>query len=205
MGRDSVRLTDPKMREIVHTDFLDFKPIQSQFAGYDACFFCLGVSGVGDAMKLAHTTDLRTYARRGEHFGGDPTLTLCSSMCRAWARTARSTGRSMWARVKGKTENAILALPLQRGYMFRPGFIQPLKGVRSKTSWYQAIYTVIGFAYPLLRRLAPKYVTTTVNVGRAMINVAANGYPKKILATTDIDLGGGKPELRQRLNLLLYS
>jgi hypothetical protein len=92
----------------------------------------------------------------------------------------------MWARVKGKTENQLLRMPLD-AYMFRPGFIQPLRGVRSKTRVYQAIYSVLGPFYPLLKRLMPKHVTTTVNVGRAMIEVAAQGYTKRVLENPDIN------------------
>lgn len=192
VGRNSVRLADPKIREILHTNFLDFKPIQSQFAGYDACFFCLGVSAVGkseaDYRRLTYDV---TLAAAEAIVAVSPNLTFCYVSGEGTDSTEK--GRAMWARVKGKTENALLRLPFKAAYMFRPGYIQPLKRVRSKTSWYQALYTVIGFAYPLLRRLAPKYVTTTVNVGRAMINVAANGYPKKILATTDINLAAAIP------------
>jgi hypothetical protein len=93
----------------------------------------------------------------------------------------------MWARVKGATENALLRLPFKAAFMFRPGFIQPLDGIRSKTRLYQAFYTVLGPLYPIVRRIAPKYVTTTTAVGRAMIRVVAHGYPKPILETTDIN------------------
>jgi hypothetical protein len=89
--------------------------------------------------------------------------------------------------VKGKTENALRRLPFKAAFMFRPGYIQPLRGIRSKTRWYQAIYDVVGRLYPVLRRLAPRYVTTTVNVGRAMIDVAVRGYAQPILSTADIN------------------
>lgn len=192
VGRNSVRLTDPKIREILHTDFFDFKPIQSQFAGYDVCFFCLGVTAAGksEAEYRRLTYDV-TLAAAEAIVAVSPSLTFCYVSGEGTDSTEH--GRAMWARVKGKTENDLLRMPFKAAYMFRPGYIQPLKGVRSKTSWYQALYTVIGRAYPLLRRLAPKYVTTTVNVGRAMINVAANGYPKKILATVDINLAAAIP------------
>jgi hypothetical protein len=93
----------------------------------------------------------------------------------------------MWARVKGQTENAILALPFKRAYMFRPGFIIALKGVRSRTAIYRAIYLVVGPLFPILRRLVPRLVTTTVNVGRAMIAVAATGYDRQIVESVDIE------------------
>ena len=115
-----------------------------------------------------------------------PDLTFCYVSGEGTDSTEQ--GRAMWARVKGRTENALLRLPFKAAFMFRPGYIQPLKGVRSKIRWYQAFYTVLGPAYPILRRLAPKYVTTTVNLGRAMIQVAASGYPRQILGTKDINL-----------------
>ena len=96
-------------------------------------------------------------------------------------------GRAMWARVKGKTENALLALPFKAAYMLRPGFIQPLKGVRSRTPLYQAFYSALGFLLPVLRRLAPDQITTTVNVGRALIRLAAEGDGKGILLAADIN------------------
>jgi hypothetical protein len=92
----------------------------------------------------------------------------------------------MWARIKGKTENQLLRMPLN-AYLFRPGYIQPMKGVRSKTTWYQAFYNVAAPLYPLLKRLLPRHVTTTENVGRAMIRVAADGYSKRVLENPDIN------------------
>jgi hypothetical protein len=97
----------------------------------------------------------------------------------------------MWARVKGETENALLALPFQAAYMFRPGYIQPMKGVRSKTRWYQAAYDLVGSFYPLLRRVAPGWVTDTQTIGRALLRVAADGYPTRVLEGRDINVAGG--------------
>jgi hypothetical protein len=99
----------------------------------------------------------------------------------------------MWARVKGKTEQALRALPFKAAYMFRPGYIQPLQGVRSKTRLYQAVYNILGPLYPLLQRLAPSHVTTSVNVGRAMIEVAARGYPRPVLENEDINRAAELP------------
>jgi hypothetical protein len=115
----------------------------------------------------------------------NPTMTFCYVSGAGTDSTER--GRVMWARVKGQTENAIRRLPFKAAYMFRPGLIIPLKGVRSKTRVYQAFYVVLRPIFPILRRLAPRYVTTTVNIGRAMIQVAINGYGKTILESDDID------------------
>jgi hypothetical protein len=96
-------------------------------------------------------------------------------------------GRLMWARVKGKTENDLLKLPFRAAYVFRPAGIQPLHGIRSKTAWYQAVYVIAAPLLTLLNRIAPKYVTTTEQVGRAMIKVARDGYPKPVLESEDIN------------------
>ena len=96
-------------------------------------------------------------------------------------------GGVMWARVKGRTENALLALPFRAAFMFRPGFIQPMQGVRSKTGWVQAIYTLVSPLYPVLHRLFPNSSTTTTSLGRALIEVAANGYASRVLYAEDIN------------------
>jgi hypothetical protein len=101
-------------------------------------------------------------------------------------------GRVMWARVKGKTENAILAMPFRAAFMFRPGYIQPMKGVRSKTPLYQGLYNVLAPLYPLIRRVAPGFVTTSETIGRALMEVAQNGYERQILETVDINRVGGR-------------
>lgn len=100
---------------------------------------------------------------------------------------AGTGGRAMWARVKGRTENALLAMPFAGAYMFRPGLIQPLHGIRSKTRLYQSFYTLALPILPLLMRLFPRSATTTERVGRAMLNVAKRGYPKRILESDDIN------------------
>ena len=190
IGRAPTGQKHDKLVEIVHADLFDLASIEAELAGWDACFFCLGISSAG--MKEADYTRV-TY---------DLTLAVAEVLARrnpamsfvyvSGAGTDGSErGRSMWARVKGKTENALMRLPFKAAYMFRPGYIQPLRGIRSKTRWYQAVYDVIGPLYPLLRRVAPRYVTTTVNVGRAMIEVAAAGYPKNILTTDDINRAAG--------------
>jgi hypothetical protein len=96
-------------------------------------------------------------------------------------------GRTMWARVKGKTENALLQMPFKAAYMFRPAQIQPLHGIRTKTKWYGVVYAIVGRLYPLWKLLSPKYVTTTECVGRAMLNVAKRGAPKSVLESQDIN------------------
>ncbi len=177
----------PKLREIIHNDFFDFSAVQSEFTSLDACFFCLGVSSVGmSESEYYHLTyDLTLAAATSLAAVTSGRLTFCYVSGEGTDSSER--GSSAWARTKGKTENALLRLPFKAAYMFRPGYIQPLKGIRSRTRWYQALYSIVGPLYPLLRLLAPRYVTTTTNLGRAMIEVGASGYSKHILMTDDIN------------------
>src|SRR5215471_13178491 len=187
VSRQPVGVSHPKIREIVHGDFTAFDSIQEAFADLDACFYCLGVTAVGLSEPEYHhlTYDLTLAAATALASASAGRLTFCYVSGEGTDSTER--GRTMWARVKGKTENALLRLPFKAAFMFRPGYIQPLRGIRSKTRWYQALYDVLGPFYPLLRRLFPKYVTTTVNIGRAMIRVAATGYSKQVLSSADIN------------------
>jgi uncharacterized protein YbjT (DUF2867 family) len=185
-GRRSVGITAPKLREILIGSFSDLGPVGSEFATCDACFFCLGVSSAGMSEERYRqvTYDL-TLAVAKAMVAANPAMTFCYVSGAGTDSTGQ--GSRMWARVKGQTENALLRLPFKAAYMFRPGFILPLKGVRSKTAIYQAVYNVLAPLYPLLRRLAPRFTTTTVNVGRAMIAVAIHGYDRPIIESPDIE------------------
>ena len=186
VGRTSCGVADPKLREIVHGNFFDFTAIQNEIAGVDACFFCLGVSSAGmnedDYHRLTYDLTLAAAKSIAEV---NTRLTFCYVSGTGTDSTER--GRTMWSRVKGKTENALLRMPFKAAFMFRPGFIQPLDGIRSKTRLYQSLYSVVWPLYPLLRRAFPRYVTNTRNVGRALIQVAVAGYPKRILESDDIN------------------
>jgi uncharacterized protein YbjT (DUF2867 family) len=187
VSRHNTDISHPKIREIVHGDFTEFGSLHPAFADLDACFYCLGVTAVGLGESRYHqlTYDLTLAAATALASTSGNRLTFCYVSGEGTDSTER--GRSMWARVKGKTENALLRLPFKAAFMFRPGYIQPLRGIRSKTRWYQALYDVLGPLYPILRRLFPTYVTTTVNIGRAMIHVAATGYSKQVLSSADIN------------------
>ena len=189
IGRTSCGVVNPKLRELIRVELFDYADVAAELQGLDACFFCLGVSAVGmtETAYRRLTFDL-TVAAAEALAAQNPDLTFCYVSGEGTDSTGR--GRAMWARVKGETENRLLALPF-KAYMFRPGYIQPLKGVRSRTKWYQAVYSVVGPLYPLLRRLAPTHVTTTVNVGRAMIRVATVGYAKRVLENPDINALAG--------------
>jgi len=179
VGRSATGVKNPKLREIVHANMFDYSEIQAELRGFDACFFCLGVSSAG--MPAAEYERL-TYGL---------TMAAAKTLCRlnpdmtfiyvSGAGTDSSEkGRVMWARVKGKTENELLRLPFKAAYMFRPAFIQPMHGERSKTGLYRAAISAFKPFFPLLRRLFPNYVTTTEEIGRAMIRVAQRGAPNKL-------------------------
>lgn len=175
---------DPKLREVLHRDFFNYDSLAGDFASCDACFFCLGVSSVGmnepDYTRM--TYDLTMAAARAM-VAANPRMIFC--YVSGVGTDSSERGKVMWARVKGRTENALLALPFAAAYMFRPGYIQPVGGVRSKTAWVQAALTVVAPLYPVLRPLLRG--TTTSNFGRALIEVAASGYPKRILYASEIN------------------
>lgn len=190
IGRHSVGISHPKLRELIRSDFFDYSNARADLSGYDACFFCLGVSSPGMSEPAYHrlTYEL-TMAAAEALVAVNPGITFCYVSGEGTDSTER--GRFMWARVKGKTENHLLRLPF-KAFMFRPGYIHPLKGVRSKTRLYQTFIHLFGLLYPVLRRLAPRHVTTTENVGRAMIAVAAAGYSRRVLENSDINLLAAK-------------
>jgi uncharacterized protein YbjT (DUF2867 family) len=177
---------DPKLHELVHADFFNYSAIESQLTGFDACLFSLGVSSAGmDEAQYTHLTYDLTLAAATTLARLNPQMTFLYVSGAGTDSTER--GRTMWARVKGKTENDLLKLPFKAAYMFRPGAIQPLHGIRSKTKLYQTFYTILNPILPLLKSWFPQYITTTEQLGRAMLRVAKTGYPKPILETKDID------------------
>ena len=186
VGRSPTGQRHSKLREILHDDFTDYSAIESRLAGYDACFFCLGVSSLGmSEERYRHLTYDITLAAATTLASLNPQMVFVYVSGQGTDST--ELGRLMWARVKGKTENDLLKLPFKAAYMFRPAAIHPLHGIRSKTAWVQAIYVVTAPALSLLYRVAPKYVTTTEQMGRAMIKVAMQGYPKPVLENEDIN------------------
>ncbi|HLY42907.1 MAG TPA: NAD-dependent epimerase/dehydratase family protein [Terracidiphilus sp.] len=191
IGRTATEVRDPKVREVVHRDLLNYPGMEDVLAGFDACFFCLGVTSNG--MKEAD------YERITYGF----TLAAAEVLARVAPKTSfiyvsgsgtdsTEKGRSMWARVKGKTENALLRLPLN-AYMFRPGFIEPLDGIQSRTALYRHFYDVTRPFFPIMRRVLPNHVLSTREIGQAMLAVARHGYAKRILETRDIRRVVGPP------------
>lgn len=186
IGRSALGQPHLKLRELVHKDLTNFAAVESQLAGYDACFFCLGVSSAGMSEPAYHrvTYDF-TLAAAAALVRQNPNMTFI--YISGEGTDSSEHGRSMWARVKGKTENALLKLPFKQSFMLRPGYIQPLHGITSKTTLYRAIYAVISPLYPLWKKLIPKHVTTTEAVGRAMLQLVRHGYAKRHLENPDIN------------------
>ena len=186
IGRSAAGQRHDKLRELVVRDFADFSSIERDLSGYDACFFCLGITsaGMSEADYRRVTYDIAMAAARAlVQLNPGMTFIFVSGA----GADSSEKGRVMWARVKGQTENALLALPFKGVYVFRPAAIQPLNGIRSKTAWINAAYAVLSPLYPVFKALFPKYVTTTKAVGRAMINVARRGAPQRVLENQDIN------------------
>lgn len=184
--RSSTGRTHPKLREVLHADFFNYESLRDDFAACDVCFFCLGVSSIGlkEADYTRLTYDLTMAAAR-VMAQVNPKMTFC--YVSGVGTDSSERGRTMWARVKGRTENALLGLPFKAAFMFRPGYIQPIGDVQSKTGWVQTAYDILAPFYPLVHRLLPDNTTTTAILGKAMIQVALGGYSKSILYSRDMN------------------
>ncbi|RLD20886.1 MAG: epimerase [Bacteroidetes bacterium] len=169
-----------KLEEIIHTDFFDFSSIKERLRGYNACYFCMGVSSVGmNEEKYHHLTYDITSALSNvlAEMGGDATFCYISGA----GTDSTEKGRSMWARVKGKTENHVMAL-FANGYAFRPGYIQPIKGLKNTYK----VYKFIAPFYPVLKTLFPGAVCTLEDIGLSMIHVTQTAHDPRILECRDI-------------------
>jgi uncharacterized protein YbjT (DUF2867 family) len=185
VGRSVTGMRDSKLRELVHPNLFDAAAMQERLTGFDACFFCLGVSSAGmtEADYTHLTYDLTTTV--AETLAGlNPEMTFI--YVSGSGTDSSEKGRSMWARVKGRTENALMRLPFRAAYMFRPGVIVPLQGIQSKTKSYRTFYAILKPLLPVLHSLFPKHVLTTEEIGRAMLIAARSGAPKPVLETRDI-------------------
>jgi uncharacterized protein YbjT (DUF2867 family) len=185
VGRTATGVQHSKLRDVVQKDFDPASFIEADWSGFDAGFFCLGVSSAGmkeaDYERITYGLTL-ALAKRLSRFDSRMTFIYVSGV----GTDSTEKGRVMWARVKGKTENALLRLPFKAAYMFRPGFIQPLHGARSKTSLYRILYLLTEPLTPLLRWTWPNLILTTEEIGRAMLVAVKHGAPKAILEPADI-------------------
>lgn len=186
VGRSATDQQQPKLRDLVVPDIADLTGVESELAGFDACFFCLGVSsaGMSEERYTRVTFDL-TLAVAATLARLNPQMTFVYVSGMGTDSTER--GRVMWARVKGRTENALLRQPFKAAYMVRPGVIIPLHGIRSKTMWYRLLYAATRPLYPVVKAVAPNAVTTTEQMGRAMLALVRRGYATPILETKDIN------------------
>jgi uncharacterized protein YbjT (DUF2867 family) len=186
VGRRPTGQKHAKLSELICPDLANLAPLEPQLTGFDACFFCLGVSvlGMTEEQYTRVTYDLTTSVAK-TLVRTSPGLTFIYVSGAGTDSSER--GRAMWARVKGRTENALLSLPFKAAYMFRPGAVLPLHGIRSATRWYNAMYLGLRPLYPVLRRVAPTMITTTERLGRAMLAVARRGYSGPILQMADIN------------------
>ena len=185
INRKSYDLKHPKLKEIIHKDFFDLTPVEDQLTGYNACFFCAGVTSVGKKEKeYTHLTYDMTmnFAETLVKVNGEKSKKITFCYVSGTGTDSTEKGKTMWARVKGKTENDLMKLPFKNAYMFRPGYIQPTKGLKNTYT----VYKFIAPFYPVLKTLFPNYTITLKEVGQAMINVALYSPGKKILECMDI-------------------
>jgi len=183
INRKPSGIQHPKLKEIIHADFFDITPIQEQLRGYDACFFCLGVSSVGmkedEYYRLTYTLTLN-FAKKLVSVNPNMIFEYVSGA----STDGTEKGRSMWARVKGKTENDLAKLPFKKVYNFRPGYMHPTPGLKNTNKYYK----YITWLYPILRGISRNMVSRLSEMGEAMINAALYGYENQILEVKDINL-----------------
>jgi uncharacterized protein YbjT (DUF2867 family) len=181
INRKPCGVVHPKLKEIIHADFFNLSAIENQLSGYNACFFCLGMSSVGmneaDFTKGAYTLTMHV-AETLSKMNRDMTFCYISGA----GTDSTEKGKTMWARVKGKTENDLMKLPFKKVYNFRPGYLHPTKGLKNTLPYYK----YLSWMYPILRPVASKYMSTLKELGLAMIHSVSKGYNKQILEVRDI-------------------
>lgn len=185
IGRTATGQRHPKLKELLQDDVSDLRMLEAELKDYGACLFCLGVSALGmsesDYKRITYDLTLKV-AQALERLNPKMTFVYVSG----GGTDSTERGDVMWARVKGATENALLSMPFARAYMLRPGFIRPLHGITSKTRWYRVLYATLGPVYPALKRLFPGQVTTTEELGRAMLALLKGGSRERVLENRDI-------------------
>jgi uncharacterized protein YbjT (DUF2867 family) len=185
INRQSCNISHPKLTEIIHKDLFDISVLTNDLEGYNTCFFCLGISSAGLSEKNYHKITFElTINIAGTLSSINKEMSIC--YISGAGTDSSEKGKIMWARVKGKTENALLAMPFKKAYMFRPGYIQPMYGIRSKTKLYNALYAVLKPFYFILKH-SKNSVTNSEALAKAMINAVSKGYEKNILNCSDIN------------------
>jgi uncharacterized protein YbjT (DUF2867 family) len=186
IGRSASGVQNAKLQDLVHADVWNYAPVEEQLRGFDACFFCLGVTSAGmseaDYSRVTYGITMAA-AETLCRLNPDMTFVFVSGA----GADSTEQGRLMWARVKGKAENAILRIPFKGSYVFRPGVVLPIHGERSRTTAYRVLYAITKPLLPLLKRVMPGQIVTTEQFGRAMLIVARHGAPKRVLESADIN------------------
>lgn len=185
ISRKPTGIDHPKLKELIHQDFSEFVSVAGQLRGYDACYACMGVSAAGmkeeQYKKLTYDFTL-SLAKELLQINKDMTFNYVSGV----GTDSTEKGRTMWARVKGKTENDLLNLGFRQAYMFRPGAIIPLRGIQPSSKMYRILINNLKWLIKLMKRISPDSVVDTAQIGLAMINVTLKGYDKKIITPKDI-------------------
>lgn len=181
INRKPCGVVHPKLKELIHADFFDVTSIEDHCRGYNACYFCLGVSSIGmKEPEFRHLTYDLTLHVAEVLSRLNPDITFCYISGSGTDSTEKGT--SMWARVKGKTENDLMKLPFKQVFAFRPGYMQPTPGLKNTLGYYK----YLSWMYPAVRALFPNYVTTLKELGLAMINITLRGYGRQIIEVKDI-------------------
>ncbi len=185
IGRNSIGMAHPKLKELIHRDFSNFSDVRSQLSGYDGCFFCLGISAAGlNEEQYKRITYDFTLMLAKTLFELNPQMTF--NYVSGQGTDSSEKSRMMWARVKGKTENDLLTMGFKQAFMFRPGMIIPLRGIKSRTKAYQFMYDYFMWLVKGTKAVSPNSVVDTTQIGLAMINSMLNGYTEKILKPKDM-------------------
>ncbi|MEM6843420.1 MAG: NAD-dependent epimerase/dehydratase family protein [Bacteroidota bacterium] len=185
IGRNPVSIMHPKLKEQLHRDFSDFTPLAESLVGYDACYFCLGISAAGlSEEQYRKITYDYTVALAKVLYQNNPAMTFIYVSGQGTDSAEKSS--MMWARVKGKTENDLFKMGFQRAFMFRPGFIIPLRGIKSRTKVYQFMYDYFMWLVRIVKAIAPNSVVNTTQIGMAMIQATIGGYEKTIITPKDV-------------------
>lgn len=191
VGRTPAGQVHTRLRDVVHADMWQYEGMEAQLTGFDACFFCIGVTSSGMSEKnYTHLTYDMTLAVANALAPLNPTMVFI--YVSGAGADSSGTSRVMWERVRGNTENALLKLPFRGVYIFRPGMIQPMDGIQSKTAAYRLFYSLTKPLLPLLRKALPQHVLSTRQVGQAMLAVVRHGASKRVLESADIAALGRK-------------
>ena len=185
VNRQTINIEHPKLKEVLVKDFMKLDSIAEQLSGYDTCYFCAGISSIGKSEEVFSkiTYDI-TVNFASAFLAQNPNSSICYVTGTGTDSTEK--GNTMWARVKGKTENALLNMGFRSAFMFRPGYIQPLRGIHSKTGWYDYLYLVFKPIYLILKHF-PSTATSTTNMGKAMINLTINKSSSQVLHSKEIN------------------